>query len=49
MLTQETTQQIDFTRNLEANATMFFIIEEVKNVLWIFHKELIQFSKFILL
>ena len=49
MLIQKATRQIDFTRNLEANATMFFIIEEVKNVLWIFHKELIEFSKFILL
>ena len=31
--------QINFTRNLAQQATMFFIIEEAKKLSWIFHKE----------
>ena len=35
-------QQINFTANLDGdgNATMFFIIEEAKETVWTFHKEL---------
>ena len=34
-------QQINFTRNLErhGNTTIFFIIEDVKKLFWIFQKE----------
>ena len=35
-------QQINFTANLDRteNTTMFFIIEEAKETVWTFHKEL---------
>ena len=35
-------QQIKFTRNLNqaGGATMFFVIEEAKELFWIFHKKL---------
>ena len=35
-------QQINFTENMDRaqNTAMFFILEEVKKVFWIFHKEL---------
>ena len=40
-------QQIKFTGNLDQEGTFFFIIEEVKEVFWIFHKKLCDFCKFI--
>ena len=35
-------QQINFTANLDkaGNTTIFFVIEEAKETVWIFHKEL---------
>ena len=32
--------KINITGDLEENATIFFILEEVKNLFWIFLKEL---------
>ena len=38
-------QQINFTANLEGNTIMFFIIEEEKETVLTFHKELYKFCK----
>ena len=40
-------QQINFTGNLDKpeNITMLFIIEEVKEIIYIFHKELLEYCK----
>ena len=45
----EAIQQISFTGNLDQNwiITMFFIIEEVKETILDFHKELWEYCKFI--
>ena len=37
---QKAIQQINFAGNLEQQTTIFFIIEEVKKLFKIFHKEL---------
>ena len=40
-------QQINFTRNLEQQSTIFFIIKEAKKKILDFDKELYQYSNFI--
>ena len=42
-------QQISVTGNLEQQATIFFIIEEAKETILIFHNELLKYCEFILL
>ena len=42
-------QQISVTGNLEKQATIFFIIEEAKETILIFHNELLKYCEFILL
>ena len=41
--------QTNFTRNLEKNATIFFILKEAKETILDFHKELWNYCDFILL
>ena len=43
-------QQISFSGNLEqtGNTTMFFIAEEAKETILVFHKELLEYCEFIL-
>ena len=44
-------QQISFTWNLHqpGNTIMFFIIKQAKKLLWVFHKKLCGYCKFVLL